>query len=92
MHRKYIRRLYLGEIKPADSCEFETKEYEKASKEFTILYREIHALLPEEKHKNLEHMIDAHTAMRDEVAINAFRNGFKLGVNLVVESLYSEEK
>ena len=91
MRRNYIRKLYLGEIKPADSCEFETKEYEKASKEFTILYREIHALLPEEKRKDLERMIDAHTAMRDEVAINAFINGFKLGVNLAAESLYSED-
>ncbi len=29
--------------------------------------------------------------MRDEVAINAFINGFKLGVNLAAESRYSED-
>ncbi len=88
--RKYIAKLYLGEIKPAESLDFETEEYKKSSKEFTNLYREINALLPEEKRKNLELMIDAHTAMRDEAAIDAFVNGFKLGMNLAAESFYSE--
>ncbi len=88
--RKYIAKLYLGEIKPAESLDFETEEYKKSSKEFTNLYREINALLPEEKRKNLELMIDAHTAMRDEVAIDAFVNGFKLGMNFAAESFYSE--
>ena len=71
MHRKFIRELYLGGLKPADSCKFETKE---------------------EHRKKLEHLCDAHTAMQDEVVIDAFVNGFKIGMNLAAESFYSEEK
>ncbi|MCX4356562.1 MAG: hypothetical protein OSJ43_10105 [Oscillospiraceae bacterium] len=92
MHRKFIRELYLGGLKPADSCKFETKEYEKYQREFTLLFREIQELLPEEHRKKLEHLCDAHTAMQDEVVIDAFVNGFKIGMNLAAESFYSEEK
>ena len=92
MQREYIRRIYLGNVRPADSCEFENEEYEKWQNEFTKLYREIQALLPEEKRKDLEKMVDAHTAMQSEVVINAFVNGFKLGMNLAAEALYSEKK
>lgn len=92
MHRKYIRGIYLGEVRPADSCEFENEEYEKWQNEFTKLYREIQALLPEEHRKKLEQLCDAHTAMQSEIVINAFVNGFKLGMNLAAEALYSEKK
>lgn len=89
---KYIRGIYLGNVRPADSCEFENEEYEKWQNEFTKLYREIQALLPEEKRNHLEKMVDAHAAMQGEIVINAFVNGFKLGMNLAAEALYSEKK
>ena len=54
MRQKYIRELFLGEIHPADSRGFENEEYEKWQNEFTKLYREIQALLPEDKRKRLE--------------------------------------
>lgn len=92
MHRKYIRELFLGGLKPADSCKFETKEYEKFQKQFTHLYREIQGLLPKDKRKKLEQLCDAHTAMEGEVVIDAFVNGFKIGMNFAAESFYSEEK
>lgn len=92
MHRKYIREIFLGEIHPADSCKFENEEYEKWQTEFTKLYREIQALLPEDKRKRLELLCDAHTAMQTEIVIDAFVNGFKLGANLIAESLYSSDK
>ncbi len=88
MHIKHIKGLYRGEIHPEDSCGFETEDYEKYTKEFTILYREIQALLPEENRKSLEKLIDAHNAMNGEIALDAFVNGFKLGMNLAVEGLY----
>lgn len=91
MHRKFIRELYLGELKPGDSCNFETKEYEKYQRDFTLLFREFQDLLPEEHRKKLEHLCDAHTAMQGEVAIDAFVNGFKIGMNLAAESFYSEK-
>ncbi len=89
MRREYIRKLYLGEIRPADSCEFETKEYEKHSDEFTKLYREIQGILPEDKRKDLEKLVDAHTAMQSEIVINGFVNGFKLGMNFAAESFFN---
>ncbi len=89
MRREYIRKLYLGKIHPADSCEFETKEYEKWSDEFTKLYREIQEILPEDKRKDLEKLVDAHTAMQSEIVINGFVNGFKLGMNLAAESFFN---
>ena len=49
MHRKYIRKIFLGEIHPANSCKFENEEYEKWQTEFTKLYREIQALLPDDQ-------------------------------------------
>ena len=54
MQREYINKLFHGEIQPQDSCEFETKEYNEYTREFTILYREIQSLLPEERKNNLE--------------------------------------
>ena len=92
MHRKYIRKIFLGEIHPADSCKFENEEYEKRQTEFTKLYREIQALLPDDKKKMLELLCDAHTAMQTEIVIDGFCNGFKLGANLIAESLYSSDK
>jgi hypothetical protein len=91
MHRKYIRKLFLGELKPADSRKFETEEYEKFQREFTLLYREIQGLLPEEHCKKLELLCDAHTSMQGEIVIDAFVNGFKTGMNFAAESFYSEE-
>ena len=91
MHRRYIKKLFLGELRPMDSLKFETKEYQKHSREFTKLYREIQALLPKDKRKKIEILCDEHTAMQGEVVIDAFVNGFKLGINLSVESFYSEE-
>lgn len=92
MHRKYIRKIFLGEIHPADSRSFENEEYENRQNEFTKLYREIQALLPDDKKKKLELLCDAHTAMQTEIVIDAFVNGFKLGANLIAECLYSEDK
>ena len=92
MRQKYIRELFLGEIHPADSRGFENEEYEKWQNEFTKLYREIQALLPEDKRKRLELLCDAHTAMQTEIVIDGFCNGFKLGANLIAESLYSSDK
>lgn len=63
MHRKYIREIYYGEVSPADSCRFENEEYEKWQNEFTKLYREIQALLPDDKKKKLE-LLCAHYALR----------------------------
>ena len=91
MHRRYIKKLFLGELRPADSLRFETKEYHKHSREFTKLYREIQALLPKDKKKKLEILCDEHTAMQGEVVIDAFVNGFKLGMNLSIESFYPEK-
>lgn len=91
MHRRYIKKLFLGELRPMDSLRFETKEYQKHSREFTKLYRESQALLPKEKRKKLEILCDEHTSMHGEVVTDAFVNGFKLGMNLSVESFYSEE-
>lgn len=92
MHRKYIRGIFLGEVHPADSCKFENEKYEKWQNAFTKLYREIQELLPDDKRKRLEQLCDAHTAMQGEIVIDAFINGFKLGSNLIAESLYSSEK
>ncbi len=92
MRREYIIKLFRGEIHPEDSCEFETEDYEEFTKEFTILYREIKALLPEERQMNLEKLIDAHNAMNGEIVMDAFVNGFKLGMNFTVEGLYSGKK
>ena len=92
MHRKYIRGIFLGEVHPADSCKFENEEYEKWQNEFTKLYREIKALLPDDKKKKLELLCDAHTAMQTEIVIDGFCNGFKLGANLIAESLYFSDK
>ena len=92
MHRKFIREMFLGGLRPSDSCKFETKEYEKFQKQSTLLYREIQGMLPKEKRKRLEQLCDAHTAMQGEIVIDAFVNGFKIGMNLAAESFYSEEK
>ena len=92
MRRKYIRKIFLGKIHPADSCGFENEEYEKRQTEFTKLYREIQALLPDDKKKMLELLCDAYTAMQTEIVIDGFCNGFKLGANLIAESLYSSDK
>lgn len=92
MQREYINKLFHGEIQPQDSCEFETKEYNEYTREFTILYREIQSLLPEERKNNLEKLIDAHNAMNGEIVADAFFNGFKLGMNFTIEGLYSEGK
>ena len=91
MHRKYIRKLFLGELQPADSHNFETEEYKKYQKEFTLLLQEIENLLPKEHSEKLEFLCDAHTAMQSEVVIDAFVNGFKTGMNLAAESFCSEE-
>ena len=91
MHRKYIKKLFLGELRPVDSLKFETKEYHKHSREFTKLYREIQALLPKDQKKKLEILCDEHTAMRAEAVTDAFVNGFKLGMNLSIESFYPEK-
>lgn len=53
MHRKYIREIFHGGIHPADSRGFENEEYEKWQNTFTKLYREIQAMLPEDKQKKL---------------------------------------
>lgn len=92
MHRKYIRKIFLGEMHPADSCKFENEEYEKWQNVFTKLYREIQELLPDDKKKKLELLCDAHTAMQTEIVIDGFCNGFKLGANLIAESLYFSDK
>ena len=92
MHRKFIREIFRGGLRPADSNKFETKEYEKFQKQFTLLYREIQGMLPKEKRKRLEQLCDAHTAMQGEIVIDAFVNGLKIGMNLAAESFYSEEK
>ncbi len=92
MHQKYIREIFKGGIHPADSCGFENEEYEKWQNAFTKLYREIQEMLPEDKRKRLEQLCDAHTAMQGEIVIDAFINGFKLGANLIAESLYSSDK
>ena len=91
MHRRHIKKLFLGDLRPMDSLKFETKEYHKHSREFTKLYREIQSLLPKDKKKKIEILCDEHTAMQGEVVIDAFVNGFKLGMNLSVESFYPEE-
>lgn len=92
MRKKYIREIFRGGIHPADSHGFENEEYEKWQNAFTKLYREIQALLPEDKQKTLELLCDAHTAMQGEIVIDAFVNGFELGANLIAESLYSADK
>lgn len=92
MHRKYIREIFHGGIHPADSRGFENEEYEKWQNTFTKLYREIQAMLPEDKQKKLELLCDAHTAMYSEIVIDGFCNGFELGANLIAESLYSSDE
>ncbi len=91
MHRKYIRKLFLGELQPVDSRQFETEEHKKFQEEFELLFQEVENLLPEEHCKKLELLCDAHTAMQSEVVIDAFVNGFKTGMNLAAESFCSEE-
>lgn len=74
MHRKYIRKIFLGEIHPADSYKFENEEYEKWQTEFTKLYREIQALLPDDKKKMLE-LLCAHYALRAKRCAYGNANG-----------------
>ena len=74
MRQKYIRELFLGEIHPADSRGFENEEYEKWQNEFTKLYREIQALLPEDKRKRLE-LLCAHYALRAKRCSHCNANG-----------------
>ena len=92
MRQKYIREIFKGGIHSSDSCGFKNEEYEKWQNEFTKLYREIQALLPDDKKKMLELLCDAHTAMQTEIVIDGFCNGFKLGANLIAESVYSSNK
>lgn len=74
MHRKYIRKIFLGEIHPANSCKFENEEYENRQTEFTKLYREIQALLPDDKKKMLE-LLCAHYALRAKRCSHCNANG-----------------
>lgn len=92
MRRKHIRELYLGGLRPADSHGFETKLYKQFSEEFDRIYDEIQSLIPKDKRKKIDKLCDAQTSMYGEVVIDAFVNGFKLGMNLAAEALYSEKK
>ena len=87
MRENIIRKLFCGELQPASSRGYETKLYNERAEEFSILFKEIKALLPPEKHEKLDRLFDDHATMENERVIDSFINGFKLGMNLAFESM-----
>ena len=91
MRQRYIRKIYLRKLDPANSREAENEELEKLQKKFSEIYDELQALLPEDKRDKLDILSDTHMAMQSEIELDAFVSGFKLGANIIAESLYSED-
>lgn len=87
MNEKTIRKLYLGNICPAGSRDFENETYKEHSNKFHKLYENVEKGLPDESRKNLEAMIEEHDSAQDEIVIDAFIKGFQLGMSLTAEGL-----
>ncbi len=100
MRRKYIRKIFLGKIHPADSCGFENEEYEKGRPSLQSYTAKFKHCCRTTRRKCWSYYVRimryaqnaAHTAMQTEIVIDGFCNGFKLGANLIAESLYSTDK
>lgn len=91
MRQKNIRKIYLRKLDPANSRGKENEELEKLQKKFSEIYDELLALLPEDKIDKLDALCDTHMAMQSEIELDAFVIGFKIGANIIAESLYSED-
>lgn len=91
MHRKYIRKIYLRKLDPANSRETENEELKKLQEKFSEIYDELLALLPEDKQEKFDALCDTQMAMQSEIELDAFVIGFKIGANIIAESLYSED-
>lgn len=84
---KTIRDLYLGKIRPEKSRGYKTEKYTEHLNEFDRLYENIKAVLPEESRQTLETMLEEYNVSQGEVIIDAFVNGFRLGMSLTAEGL-----
>lgn len=91
MRQRYIRKIYLRKLDPANPRDRDNDDLRELQKKFSEIYSELQALLPEDKRDKLDILSDTHMAMQSEIELDAFVSGFKLGANIIAESLYSED-
>lgn len=87
MNDKTIRDLYLGKIRTEKSHGYKTEKYTEHLDEFSRLFDDIKAVLPNESRQTLETMIEEYNVSQGEVIIDAFVKGFQLGMRLAAEGL-----
>ncbi|MCM1299827.1 MAG: hypothetical protein NC203_05425 [Firmicutes bacterium] len=82
-----IEKLYKGELYPMNKRYAGNSDYAKANNDLLKMLNQLEKVLNKEQYAQLEKLNDIVSEMTSEEARNMFIDGFRLGMQLAVESL-----
>jgi len=84
-----LTALWYGQLSPADpfcADRSQQKKFHELNRDITQDLDTLHAALPKETRKILDHCIETMYECQEMSETNAFINGFSLGVNIITEA------
>ena len=82
-----VHKLFDGEIVPDEMERLNSEEYKEQDKKYRSCRRSFEQKLPKELTDEYETLVKAEGDYFYEHELNAFRKGFKLGMQLAIEGM-----
>lgn len=92
MEQDILNRLYYGKIVPWENRNDKTPEMEPFSEQVDKDIERLEKLLDDEGKKILERLLDNSAELERQMVCEGFKDGFRLGVQLVAAGMGSGNK
>ena len=86
----FLDELYYGNINPNENCNREKLPYEKALKTFSDIESKLTKELNGENLKLFNELVNASDEISTTSGVENFKIGFRLGVLMMCDSLFSD--